>query len=166
MTKTNYFVISQIAAATRRSLVILFLLSSLAKSDVKLPAIFSDHAVLQREVKVPVWGTAAPGEEVTVSIAGQTHKAKADDKGKWRVTLEPLSVGAEPLKLVVEGKNRLERNDILVGEVWLCSGQSNMEWSVAQSWNGDLDIASANKPAIRLVRVQEPGSQTPVEDFD
>jgi sialate O-acetylesterase len=137
-----------------------------ARGEVRLPAIFSDHAVLQRDMKVPVWGTAAPGEEVTVSIAGQTHKATADDKGKWRVTLEPLSVGAEPLKLVVDGKNRLERNDILVGEVWLCSGQSNMEWSVANSWNGDLDIAAANKPAIRLVRVKEPGSQTPVEDFD
>ena len=87
---------------------------------------FTDHAVLQRDMPVPVWGSADPGEEVTVTIAGQTHKTKADDKGKWRVTLEPLKVG-EPLTLVVEGKNRVERNDILVGEVWLCSGQSNME---------------------------------------
>ena len=77
----------------------------------------------------------------------------------------PLSVG-EPLKLVVEGKNRLERNDILVGEVWLCSGQSNMEWPVTVSTNADLEIAAANHPQIRFVRVKGPGSQTPVEDFE
>src|SRR5687767_12110257 len=73
------------------------------RAEVKLPAIFTDHAVLQRDMPVPVWGWADPGEEVVVAIAGQTHKATADDKGKWRVTLGSLSVG-EPLKLVVEGK--------------------------------------------------------------
>jgi sialate O-acetylesterase len=123
--------------------------------------------VLQRDVKVPVWGSADPGEEVHVAIAGQTQKATADDKGKWRVALEPLSVSDEPLKLVVEGKNsRLERNDILVGEVWLCSGQSNMEWPVTDSWNADLVIPAANHPSIHFVRVKGRGSQTPVEDFD
>ncbi len=136
-----------------------------ARADVKLPAIFSDHAVLQRDLKLPVWGWADPGEEVTVSIAGQTHKTKADDKGKWRVTLEPLSVG-DPLQLVVEGKNKLERNDLLVGEVWLCSGQSNMEWPVSLSTNADLEIAAADHPQIRIVRVKGPGRQEPVEDFD
>jgi sialate O-acetylesterase len=134
-------------------------------AEVKLPAIFSDHAVLQRDMPVPVWGWADPGEEVTVSIAGQTQKTTADDKGKWRVTLDPLSVG-EPLKMVVEGKNRLERNDILVGEVWLCSGQSNMEWPVSLSTNADLEIAAANHPKIRFARVKGQGSQTPVEDFE
>ncbi|MEX2309959.1 MAG: sialate O-acetylesterase [Pirellulales bacterium] len=130
-----------------------------------MPAIFSDHAVLQRDMPVPVWGSAEPGEEVTVAIAGQTHNATADANGKWRVTLQPLSVG-EPLKLIVEGKNRLERNDILVGEVWLCSGQSNMEWPVERSANADLEIPAAHHPRIRLVRVKGPGSQTPVEDFE
>src|SRR3954464_15334536 len=75
------------------------------RADVKLPAMFTDHAVLQRDMPVPVWGWADPGEEVTVTIAGQTHKAKADDKGKWRVTLEPLKVG-DPLTLVVTDANR------------------------------------------------------------
>jgi sialate O-acetylesterase len=139
--------------------------SNFAIADVSLPAIFTDHAVLQRGMKVPIWGKADADEEVTVAIAGQTHKATADGQGKWRVTLEPLSVG-EPLKLVVEGKDsRVERNDILVGEVWLCSGQSNMEWPVTASTNADLEIPSANQPQIRLVRVKGPGSQTPVEDF-
>jgi sialate O-acetylesterase len=102
---------------------------------------------------------------VTVAIAGQVQKATADGQGKWRVTLSPLPMGA-PLKLVVEGKNRVERNDILVGEVWLCSGQSNMELPVAASANADLEIPVAHHPQIRLVRVKGEGSQTPVEDFD
>jgi len=144
---------------------ITFIASQRVFADVKLPAIFSDHAVLQRDMSVPVWGWAAPSEEVTVAIAGQTQKTTADDKGKWRVTLSPLSVG-EPLKMVVEGKNRLERNDILVGEVWLCSGQSNMEWPVSLSTNADLEIPAANNPQIRFARVKGQGSQTPVEDFD
>jgi len=135
------------------------------RADVKLPAMFTDHAVLQRDMPVPVWGSAEPGEEVHVVIAGQTHKTKADDKGDWSVTLKPLKVG-EPLKLVVEGKNRLEVNDILVGEVWLCSGQSNMEFPVAAVTNSDLEISAAKHPQIRLVRVKEPGSQIPVEDFE
>jgi sialate O-acetylesterase len=145
--------------------VVLFLLSAFAHADVKLPAIFSDHAVLQRDMPVAIWGWADAGEEVTAAIAGQTHKATADQNGKWRVTLSPLAVG-EPLKLIVEGKNRLERNDILVGEVWLCSGQSNMEWPVNLTNNGDLEIAAANHPRLRLVRVKGKGSQTPVEDFE
>src|SRR5262245_43609983 len=136
-----------------------------ARADVKLPNIFTDHAVLQRDMPVPVWGWADPGEEVTVSIAGQTHKATADDKGKWNVKLEPLSVG-ESLTLVVEGKNRVERNDLLVGEVWLCSGQSNMEWSVVNVSNSDLELSAADHPNIRVIRVKGQGSQTPVEDCD
>jgi sialate O-acetylesterase len=134
-------------------------------ADVKLPAMFTDHAVLQRGMPVPVWGWAEPGEEVHVAIAGQTHKTKADDKGNWQVMLKPLSVG-EPLKLVVEGKNRLEVKDILVGEVWLCSGQSNMELPLVAVMDSDLEISAAKHPQIRLVRVKEPGSQIPVEDFD
>jgi sialate O-acetylesterase len=141
------------------------------QADVKLPAMFTDHAVLQRDMPVPVWGTADPGEEVTVSIVGdnrghrQEQKATADAEGNWQVTLAPLAVG-KPLTLIVEGKNRVEVKDILVGEVWLCSGQSNMEWSVSNCWNGDLDIAAANHPQIRLITVTGLGSQTPVEDFD
>jgi sialate O-acetylesterase len=135
-----------------------------ARANVKLPAMFTDHAVLERDMPVPVWGLADPGEEVTVTIAGQTQKTKADDKGKWRVTLEPLKVG-KPLTLVVEGKNRLERKDILVGEVWLCSGQSNMEFPLAMTNDGDLEVSAAHHPDIRIVRVKEPGSQKPVEDF-
>jgi sialate O-acetylesterase len=152
-----------------RSLTLFLLVSTLpsaqhALADVKLPSMFTDHAVLQRDMPAPVWGTASPGEEVTVEIAGQSHKTKADDKGDWQVKLDPLKVG-EPLKLVVKGNNRLERNDILVGEVWLCSGQSNMEFALSRAIDGDLEVSAANHPNIRLVRVKGPGSQKPVEDF-
>ncbi|MCI0492841.1 MAG: sialate O-acetylesterase, partial [Planctomycetes bacterium] len=164
-------------AAGRTSGTLVFALACLmafpltTQADVKLPAMFTDHAVLQRDMPVPVWGTADPGEEVTVSFVGgaighrQPQKATADAEGNWQVTLAPLAVG-NPLILIVEGKNRIEVKDILVGEVWLCSGQSNMEWSVSNSWNGDLEIAAANHPQIRLITVTGLGSQTPVEDFD
>jgi sialate O-acetylesterase len=153
------------AVRTAAFSVAVLLSVSAARADVRLPAIFSDHAVLQREMPVPVWGWADPGEEVTVTIAGQTQRATADEKGKWRVALSPLSVG-EPLTMVVKGKNQVERNDILVGEVWLCSGQSNMEFPVAAATDADLEIPVASHPRIRLVRVKGEGSQTPVEDFD
>lgn len=145
--------------------IALFAMPQIGRADVKLPAVFSDHAVLQRDMPVPVWGTAEAGEAVTVMIAGQTHKTKGDDTGHWRVTLQPLKVGA-PLRLVVEGKNRLQRIDLLVGDVWLCSGQSNMEWEVGNAFNGDLDMETANYPQIRMLTIDTPASQTPLEDFD
>jgi sialate O-acetylesterase len=164
----NHTVLPSRIPSIKRLVVILAVLvcTQPLNAEVKLPNIFTDHAVLQRDMPVPVWGSADPAEEVAVVIGGQTHKATADDSGKWRVTLEPLKIG-EPLKLVVEGKNsRVERNDILVGEVWLCSGQSNMEWPVSAASNADLEIPTANRPNIRLVRVKNPGSQTTLEDFE
>lgn len=133
-------------------------------ADVKLPAIFSDHAVLQRAKAVPVWGWAAPAEMVTVTISDQKHVATTDENGTWHVTLEPLDVGST-LTMIVEGKNRLEIKDIQVGDVWLCSGQSNMEWSVGQSRDSDLEVPEANFPNIRLISVATEGSQTPRDDF-
>jgi sialate O-acetylesterase len=134
-------------------------------ADVKLPTIFSDHMVLQREMPLPIWGWADSGEEVTVVMDDQTHTTTADSEGNWRVTLDPLTVGA-PRTLVVEGKNRLQVNDILAGEVWLCSGQSNMQFGVDPSFNSDLAIASAKYPDIRLLTVNTPARQTPTRDVD
>ncbi|MEX2171109.1 MAG: sialate O-acetylesterase [Pirellulales bacterium] len=140
-------------------------LSTAAFADVRLPRIFTDHMVLQREMPVNVWGWADPGEKITVEIAGQSHSATADADGKWRVTLQPLAVG-EPLKLVVKGNNQVEVNDILVGEVWVCSGQSNMEWPVSHSDNADLTRAAANTPQIRFLQVKAVGTQTPNTDIE
>ena len=96
---------------------------------MKLAAIFSDHAVLQREMPVPVWGTADPGAKVTVTFGGQTKTVAAGKDGGWRLKLEPLKVGgAGAMTIGAEGEKAITINDVLVGEVWLCGGQSNMAW--------------------------------------
>jgi sialate O-acetylesterase len=132
-------------------------------ANVALPNLFSDHAVLQRDMPVPVWGWADPGEPVAVVLGEQTKTTTAGQDGKWSVAFDPLPAGG-PHRLVVEGKNRVQVNDVLIGEVWICSGQSNMQWSVQQSGNADLAIASAKYPSIRLLTVEPPGMQKSVED--
>src|SRR5438445_5330095 len=96
-----------------------------AWADVRLPALFTDHMVLQQGQKNRVWGWADAGEDVIVTIGGQRQTSKADAKGKWEVTLDSLPVGG-PLTLSITGKNKLTVEDVLAGEVWICSGQSNM----------------------------------------
>ena len=110
------------------SLTMLTAADCAARADVSLPSIFGSHMVLQRDQKDRVWGWASPGEQVTVHIADQTKTATADNDGKWSVTLDPLPAGG-PHKLIVEGKNTVTLDDVLVGEVWICSGQSNMQLS-------------------------------------
>ena len=105
---------------------------SSARAEVKLPSLFTSHMVLQQKQKNPVWGWADAGETVTVTIDEQQHTAKAGEDGSWKVTLDPLEVG-EPRTLKVAGSSTITLDDVLVGEVWVCSGQSNMQWSVAQS---------------------------------
>jgi sialate O-acetylesterase len=133
-------------------------------ADVRLPALFTDHMVLQREQKNRVWGWADPGEVVKVSIGGQTQQTTAGADKKWHVVLDPLPVGG-PYTLTVEGKNRLTVQDVLVGEVWICSGQSNMQWSVNASNDPDLEKLAANFPQIRLITVPHVGTQEPQDDF-
>jgi sialate O-acetylesterase len=134
-----------------------------ASADVRLPRVFAEHMVLQREVAVPVWGWAAPGEKVTVSLADQTKSASADGDGKWAVRLDALRAGG-PHVLKVQGNNALEIADVMVGEVWLCSGQSNMEMSVGGSANRDAEIAAATFPAIRMMIVAHTPAETPQDD--
>lgn len=122
-------------------------------ADVVLPNVFSDHMVLQRERELPVWGTASPGERVHVSLAGLGEATtEADKSGSWSVSL-PAQAAGGPHVLTVQGNNRIEVKDVLIGEVWLCSGQSNMEWSVRQSANPDAEIAAAQHPRIRHLKV-------------
>ncbi len=139
-----------------------------ATAEVKLPFLFTHHMVLQRDQPAPVWGKGAPGEMVTVRFGNQEHQATADDAGKWRVTLDPLSLG-KPRELTVTGSESGEPvvvRDVLVGDVWICSGQSNMEWPVENSKDGDLDLTAANRRRIRLLHVNQMGSQEPLEDVD
>jgi sialate O-acetylesterase len=135
-----------------------------ARADVSLPSIFGSHMVLQQKQADKVWGKADPGEEVTVSVADQTKTARAGDDGKWSVTLDPLPAGG-PHTLTVKGKNTVTFDDVLVGEVWLCSGQSNMELEVATADDGDLESLAANFPQIRLISVPKVGTQEPKDDF-
>ena len=131
-----------------------------ARADVRLPSLFSDHMVLQRDAAVPVWGWADPGEQITVSIAGQTKNAVADDAGNWGLKLDKLSAIA-PVTLTVKGKNTIVVQDVLVGEVWLASGQSNMQLSVNDVTNAWKEKASAQFPQLRMFTVGRKPATTP-----
>src|SRR5438128_11973194 len=119
----------RIAAIVISSLV---LVATPASAEVRLPAFFSDGMVLQQGTPVLVWGFADPGEEVSVTLSGQTRTVKADSEGRWMMRLDQLKVGG-PLEMTVAGKNTLTMRDILVGEVWIASGQSHIEWPVGTS---------------------------------
>ena len=130
------------------------------RAEVRLPNIFSSHMVLQQKQKNKVWGLADPGEAVTVTIGTQTQHATADAKGAWTVWLDPLLPG-NPLTLKVQGKNEIAIDDVLVGEVWVCSGQSNMQWNVGNSTDPDLEKLTARHPMIRMINFPQVGTQEP-----
>ena len=134
-------------------LAILLLTTQLAQADVKLPSLFGDHMVLQQEQPIRIWGWAEPGEAVTAELAGKTAKATAGDDGYFRLELPAMKADGKAHTLTVSGKNEITLNDILLGEVWICSGQSNMEWTVAGSLNAQEEIAAADHPNIRLFDV-------------
>ncbi len=138
------------------------------KANVKPNTLFSKNMVLQQGVKVPVWGKADEGEQVTVSFAGQ-KVSTITKQGKWMVELKPLKADESPKKLLIEGKNRIEIDSVLVGEVWICSGQSNMEMVLGKSWplpitNVQQEIANAKYPSIRQFSIQKRVSDTLVWD--
>jgi len=136
-----------------------------AQADVALNGLFSDHMVLQRDTKVSVWGTAAPAEEVTVTFGKQTVKAVADRDGKWILKLDPMPASTKPTELLVVGKNKVKIEDVLVGDVWLCSGQSNMAFHMRQIKENPLyrdDLTSANFPLIRHAFVAKNPSDKPL----
>lgn len=132
---------------------LVFLTAPLARADVKLPTILGDHMVLQQQMPVPIWGSADPGEHVTVDFAGQKLSADADAQGHWEVKLAALTASNKPADLIVTGKNTVTLHDLLVGEVWICSGQSNMTFQLKQAMNAKAEIAAANHPNIRLFTV-------------
>lgn len=134
-------------------------------AEVRLPAIFGDHMVLQQQEPVRLWGWADPGEQVDAVLAGNHASTVAGAEGRWQLELPTLE-GGGPLTLVVEGTNRIELTDILVGEVWIASGQSNMQWSVAVSDDPEAEIAAADHPQIRLFTVPRVTAFTPQDDLD
>jgi sialate O-acetylesterase len=146
------------AILLRSAIVALLLapLSTLQAAELKLAALFSDHMVVQRDKPVPVWGWADPGEQVTVSFAGQKKTAVAGPDGKWMVCLDALKANAEGRELLVQssaGDRQLKIRDVLVGEVWLGSGQSNMGMLVKEVRNAQEEAATAKLPLIRMFRV-------------
>jgi sialate O-acetylesterase len=141
-----------------------FLLAYTISAQIKMPGIFGDHMVIQRGRPVPVWGWASPNEKLVLTFHSQKKEATADRNGKWRVNLDPEPAGG-PFELRIQGRNRLIFHDVMVGEVWICSGQSNMEFELKSARNADNEIMNAGYPEIRHVKIPLTLSSTPKDDI-
>jgi len=137
-----------------------------AHAEVKLPNVIASHMVLQRDRPLPIWGWADPGEEVTVTFEAQKISTKADDKGAWKVTLQPVKADGKSHTMTIAGKNKIVLDDILIGEVWLGSGQSNMQWSINQSQKSKEYTAAADRPNVRLFNVPLVQNKAPAKDVN
>lgn len=136
----------------------------LGHAAVRLPAIFGDHMVLQRDTGVPVWGWADPGETVTVTAGGDKASATAGPDGQWSVKLAKLAASSKPIEVTVTGKNTITLTDVLVGDVWVCSGQSNMEFGI-KAFMTPAELAAAGEPQIRLFSVPKWVAPAPARDI-
>ncbi len=135
-----------------------------ARAEVRLPKVFSSHMVLQREMPLVIWGWAQPGETVNVELATEKQQTTANDKGEWKVTVPAMKAGG-PYTLTVTGSNTVRFDDVMLGEVWLCSGQSNMEMGIGMVQHGKEEIAAANNPGIRLLMVPNRWTPEPQNDM-
>ncbi len=134
-------------------------------AQLRVASLFQDHAVLQRERAVPVWGEASPGEQIAVRFASQRVETVADSSGRWRVELAPMAANATGASLRVETSREVRVfGDLVVGDVWLCAGQSNMEWSVARARDAQTEIATADHPLIRHIKIANFSSRSEVQD--
>ena len=140
------------------------LIPAITQAEIRLPHIFGSHMVLQHEKPLIVWGWADAGEKVTVKLGEATASAIANDRGEWKVTL-PAMKAAGPLTLTVSGSNTITLDDVMIGEVWLCSGQSNMEMGIGMINHSKEEIANANHPGIRLLMVENHWDPTPQKDM-
>jgi sialate O-acetylesterase len=136
-----------------------------AAADVRLPHVISSHMVLQRDVPAAIWGWAEPDEAVSVDLDGKAVATKAGADGKWAVKLAPMPAGG-PHKIIVSGKNKIEIEDVLFGEVWICSGQSNMDFGMKSVRNADQEIASAKYPQIRLMWITYKTAPETTDDIE
>ncbi len=135
--------------------------------SLRLPKIFSDNMVLQQQLPVVIWGWAEPGTKVTVKFDRQNMTVKSNSDGKWRVELKPLKANSKGQKLIVRtSKETIEFDNVLVGEVWLCSGQSNMEWPMAKVDNARQELANADHPLIRHIRIEHVMKSEPIDDVE
>jgi hypothetical protein len=136
---------------------------AVASAEVRLPSLFSDHMVVQQGRDIPVWGWAKPGEVVTVTLSNRSSSVTAGTDGRWKATLDKLNAG-EAGTLTVVGRNTIVIQDILVGEVWLCSGQSNMEMGVGGVRDADKEMAAAQYPRLRMFLVQHSSQSIPQDE--
>ena len=140
------------------SLILLLVAQLGIQAEVTLPAIFGDHMVLQQDIRLPVWGRGDAGEKVTVTVGDHTGSAVTDQNGDWRIDLAPLPANTPPTTMTIKGTNTITFQDVLVGEVWLCSGQSNMEYSLQ---GNPGEIPKANDSKLRLFLVEKKLSLQP-----
>jgi sialate O-acetylesterase len=146
--------------------ITLLIITSIAAADVTLPAVISDNMVLQQQTKAPIWGWADPGEKVIVRGSWKSKaNTTADENGKWSVKLKTPKAGG-PYKLIIKGKNTIKLENILIGEVWICSGQSNMKMAMTKTENPEKDIAAANFPNIRFFTVKRVFADQPKDDCE
>ena len=155
----------RISFKIRSILIVLLFVSSFANAQVTLPPFFNCNMVLQQGIPIPVWGWASPKEKVSVTFNNKTVTTKAGKDGKWKVTLQPMNYGG-PYNMVVKGKNLRTIENILIGEVWVCSGQSNMEFALSSAINAQAEIAASDYPEIRLFTVKKRMSEKPQENLD
>lgn len=145
-------------------MVILLIFSVFASANVKMPLLFSDGMVLQRDKQIPIWGFAEADEKIEVHFNKQIQKTTADKNGKWTLNLKSEKAGG-PFELIIIGKNTITIKNVLVGEVWICSGQSNMEFQVFKTMNAEKEIADSNYPMIRHFGVAQDLSGKPKDDL-
>ena len=149
--------------ALRFPVLLLSMSSMQALADVRLPAMFGDHMVVQRDMPIHIWGEAAPGEAIKVAFAGQSAQAETTANGRWSLHLEPAAAGG-PYTMRIEGDNTIEFGDVHIGDVWIASGQSNMDWPLARSNDAAREIAAAEHPSIRYLKVERIAAETRQED--
>src|SRR5882724_11901826 len=147
------------------SIILVAVLTQAVHAEVHVPSIIGDNMVLQQGLKVRIWGTAQPGERVIVTFTSSKANATADTSGRWQTLIGPFKAGG-PFVMTITGGNTLTFSNVLVGEVWICSGQSNMEWPLVNTKGGTDAIAQANYPEIRLFTVRKKTATSALDDVD
>ena len=142
-----------------------FALTGLCQAELKLPSIIGDHMVLQQKQEDPIWGWDTPGTPITVTFAGQVKSAKADKDGNWSVKLDPMPANSAAQVMTIKGSSERTLQNILIGEVWMCSGQSNMGMWLIGSTDGEIEVLGAKLPELRLITVPNVGTQEMQNDF-
>jgi sialate O-acetylesterase len=148
------------------AVALVFALDASLQAEVKLPNVLGSHMVLQRDVPLKLWGTADVGEVVTVKMGDETQTATADDNGKWGVQFKPQKADAKGRSIVISGNNKIVLENILIGEVWIGSGQSNMEWQLKSSLGAGDAIKAADHAGIRLFHVPKKQTPAPADDVN